>query len=103
MTWIRQLRREDAGRGGGDKGSIRLDLDNELQPDAYLMIEPQRGGQARISEDDYVEVRPELVAEIASSSVSYDWQETPFVPAQRRPRIRRLARPRPRNRLVRAP
>ena len=42
------------------------------QPDAYLMIEPERGGQARISEDDYVEGAPELVAEIAASSVSYD-------------------------------
>jgi len=49
-----------------------VDLDNEPQPDAYLMIEPERGGQARISEDDYVEGAPELVAEIASSSVSYD-------------------------------
>ena len=56
----------------GDNGSIRLDLDNVPQPDAYLMIEPERGGQARISEDDYVEGAPELVAEIAASSVSYD-------------------------------
>ena len=60
------------GVEAGDIGSIRLDLDNEVQPDAYLMIEPQRGGQARISEDDYVEGAPELVAEITSSSVSYD-------------------------------
>jgi Uma2 family endonuclease len=36
------------------------------------MIEPARGGQARISDDDYVEGAPELVAEVASSSVSFD-------------------------------
>ena len=60
------------GVDAGDNGSIRLDLDNEPQPDAYLMIQPEHGGQARISEDDYVEGPPELVAEIASSSVSYD-------------------------------
>jgi Uma2 family endonuclease len=60
------------GVEAGDNGSIRLDLDNELQPDAYLMLEPERGGQARISDDDYIEGAPELVAEITSSSVSYD-------------------------------
>jgi Uma2 family endonuclease len=36
------------------------------------MIKPERGGRARISDDDYVEGAPELVAEIAASSVSYD-------------------------------
>ena len=55
-----------------DNASIRLDLDNEPQPDVFMMIEPERGGQARISEDDYVEDAPELVAEVAASSVSYD-------------------------------
>ena len=47
-------------------------MDNEPQPDAFLIILPERGGQARISEDDYIEGAPELVAEVASSSVSYD-------------------------------
>ena len=58
----------DAGCGG----HVRLDLDNMLQPDALLRIETRCGGRSRISEDDYVEGAPELVAEIASSSVSYD-------------------------------
>ena len=56
----------------GDNGSIRLDLDNEPQPDGFLIILPERGGRCRISEDDYIEGAPELVAEVASSSVSYD-------------------------------
>jgi len=55
-----------------DNTTARLDLDNEPQPDAMLFIEPSRAGQVRISEDDYVEGAPELVAEIASSSVSFD-------------------------------
>ena len=42
------------------------------QPDVLLMIDPARGGQARISDDDYVEGAPELVVEVASSSVSFD-------------------------------
>jgi Uma2 family endonuclease len=60
------------GVEAGGNGSIRLDLDNEPQPDGYLIIVPEHGSQARISGDDYVEGAPELVAEIAASSVSYD-------------------------------
>jgi Uma2 family endonuclease len=56
----------------GDNTTSRLDLDNEPQPDALLMITPECGGQARISGDDYIEGAPELVAEIASSSASFD-------------------------------
>jgi Uma2 family endonuclease len=63
---------ETPGVEGGDNGSIRLDVDNEPQPDSFLIIRPERGGQSRISADDYIEGAPELVAEIASSSVSYD-------------------------------
>ena len=37
-----------------------------------LYIAPERGGQVRIGPDDYIEAAPELVAEVASSSVSYD-------------------------------
>lgn len=55
-----------------DNPSLRLDGDNGPQPDAAALIDPARGGQARISEDDYIEGAPELVAEVASSSVSYD-------------------------------
>jgi Uma2 family endonuclease len=53
----------------GDNVTVRLDLDNEPQPDAVLLIE---GGSARISSDDYVEGAPELVVEIAASSAAYD-------------------------------
>ncbi|MGK7947769.1 MAG: Uma2 family endonuclease [Xenococcaceae cyanobacterium] len=52
-----------------DNPTVRLDLDNSPQPDAILLID---GGQTRISEDDYIEGAPELIVEIASSSVSYD-------------------------------
>ena len=55
-----------------DNTSLRLDLANEPQPDAVLLLDPDKGGQAQIAADDYVEEAPELVAEVASSSVSYD-------------------------------
>ncbi|NJS16702.1 MAG: Uma2 family endonuclease, partial [Nostocaceae cyanobacterium CSU_2_110] len=56
----------------GDNSTVRLDLDNEPQPDVVLFIDENLGGQARISEDDYIEGSPELVAEVAASSASYD-------------------------------
>jgi Uma2 family endonuclease len=55
-----------------DNSTVRLDADNEPQPDALLRIEPEVGGNSRISDDDYVEGTPELIAEIAASSASYD-------------------------------
>jgi Putative restriction endonuclease len=57
---------------GGDNTTARLDLDNEPQPDAMLLIDPALGGQATITADDYVENGPELVGEISGSSVSFD-------------------------------
>ena len=56
----------------GDNATVRLDLDNEPQPDLLLLRLPEHGGQARFSEDDYVEGPPELVVEIVASSRAYD-------------------------------
>ncbi|WP_165234351.1 Uma2 family endonuclease [Aquisphaera insulae] len=56
----------------GDNGSVRLDDDNEPQPDLLLMIRPENGGRARIDEEGYIEGAPELVAEVAASSASRD-------------------------------
>lgn len=56
----------------GIEPTVRLDLDNAPQPDAVLLIEEAAGGQAHLSDDDYVEGAPELVAEIAASSAAID-------------------------------
>jgi Uma2 family endonuclease len=71
-NWLGHYEVATPGVDGADNCTVRLDLDNEPQPDAFLFIDPARGGQARISEDDYLEGAPELVAEVASSSASYD-------------------------------
>ena len=60
------------GVRGADNATVRLDLDNEPQPDVLLWIEPDTGGQARVSEDGYLEGAPELVVEVAASSASVD-------------------------------
>ncbi len=58
VNWLGNYENETPGVEAGDNGSVRLDLDNEPQPDACLIIRPERGGQARISEDDYLEGAP---------------------------------------------
>jgi Uma2 family endonuclease len=72
ITWLGVYRAATLGTEIGDNTTARLDLDNEPQPDALLLIEPAAGGQVKITGDDYIEGSPELVAEIASSSVSFD-------------------------------
>lgn len=53
-------------------GTVILDGDNEPEPDAVLMLRPENGGQARLSEKDYIVGAPELVVEISGSTVSVD-------------------------------
>jgi len=72
ITWLGVYESSTAGVELGIEPTVRLDLDNEPQPDAVLLIEEQCGGQARLSEDDYVVGAPELVAEIAASSAAID-------------------------------
>lgn len=55
-----------------DNATVRLDADNEPQPDLQLRLDPVCGGQSDLGPDDYVEGAPELVVEIAGSSASYD-------------------------------
>lgn len=56
----------------GGNSSIRLEGDNMPQPDLLLRKVASRGGQSRIDEDGYIEGAPELVVEVAASTVSYD-------------------------------
>ena len=70
--WLATYIAATAGVDGGDNSTVRLDLDNEPQPDACLRILPECGGQATVSDDGYLEGAPELVAEVAASSASYD-------------------------------
>ena len=70
MTWLGIYWSATPGIELGDNSTVRLDGDNEPQPDALLRIE--NGGQSIISEDGYVEGAPELIVEIAASSVSLD-------------------------------
>jgi Uma2 family endonuclease len=72
ILWLGTYRVATPGVHLGDNATVRLDVDNEVQPDALLRLDHALGGQSHISADDYVEGAPELIAEIAASSASYD-------------------------------
>lgn len=72
VFWLTNYSVHTPGVGAADNGTVRIDTDNEPQPDVFLMIDPARGGQARIDADDYVSGAPELVAEVSAGSVSFD-------------------------------
>ncbi|WJI24911.1 Uma2 family endonuclease [Thermosynechococcus sp. QKsg1] len=70
MAWLGFYKAVTPGALVYDNPTVRLDGDNEPQPDAVLRLES--GGNSRISEDGYIEGAPELVVEIAASSAAYD-------------------------------
>jgi len=72
ITWLGVYRAATPGVLVGDNVTVRLDFENEVQPDALLRLEPEQGGRSRVTEDDYLEGPPELIVEITASSVSYD-------------------------------
>ncbi|MBE7472732.1 MAG: Uma2 family endonuclease [Anaerolineae bacterium] len=72
IGWLATYLAATPGVRGGDNATVRLDLENEPQPDALLRLEPALGGQSTITEDDYLEGAPELIVEVAASSASYD-------------------------------
>ncbi|MFL5803086.1 MAG: Uma2 family endonuclease [Roseiflexaceae bacterium] len=63
------------GVSGGDNSTTLLDLENEPQPDVLLRLDPALGGKTQVTPDGYLEGPPELIVEIAASSVSYDLHE----------------------------
>src|SRR5262249_29955958 len=71
IGWLFFYRAHTPGVRAGDNGSLRLDMENEPQADAAMIIEPAFGGQVKL-EDDYVVGAPEWAGEIAASSASID-------------------------------
>jgi len=72
MGWLALYCAHTPGVMVGDNASVRLDYENEVQPDALLRLDEAMGGKSRVTEDDYLAGPPELVLEIAASSAAYD-------------------------------
>lgn len=71
VVWLGHYFEATPGVEGGDNATLRLDLENEPQPDAFLRILPQFGGQSRNS-GDFIGGAPELIVEVSASTASYD-------------------------------
>jgi Uma2 family endonuclease len=73
ITWMGLYRIRTPGVQGGDNSTLKLDPRNMPQPDAFLRILPEFGGQSANTEDGkYIQGAPEFVAEIAATSANYD-------------------------------
>jgi Uma2 family endonuclease len=71
-SWVTFYCVHTPGLDSSANATVRLDLDNEPQPDLLLRIPEAAGGRSRVAGDGYLEGAPELVIEVAASSASYD-------------------------------
>ena len=69
VWWLTSYRRRHPGCRVADNGTVRLDEQNEPQPDAMMFRDVP--GQ-RVDADGYLAGAPDLVVEVAASSASYD-------------------------------
>lgn len=73
-TWLGAYRANTRGLHLTVNPTVRFDVKTEVQPDAVLYIEPERGGKI-ILKEGYLSGAPELVVEVATSSAAYDLHE----------------------------
>ena len=70
VTWLGVFAASTTGRVRmGDNATVRLDIDNDVQPDALLRY--VEGGTSRLV-GKYLHGAPELVVEVSASSASID-------------------------------
>lgn len=72
VRWLGAYEDDTPGVELYDNTTTIMGEDSEPQPDACLIIQPECGGQMRVTEDDYLQGGPELVGEVASSTEAYD-------------------------------
>jgi Uma2 family endonuclease len=72
IGWLSAYRAATPGICVSDSTSLRLDVDNEPQPDVCVWIEDPTGEALRVPRDTFLEITPELVVEVAASSAAYD-------------------------------
>ena len=59
--WLWAYGNATPGVAGGSNTTLRLPLDNEPQPDVFLCVLPENGGQVREDAEGYVISAPDLV------------------------------------------
>jgi Uma2 family endonuclease len=69
--WLTSYYALTPGTRVGDNATTRLSPTNDPQPDVVLFVDPRCGGRCRI-DNGYLTGSPELLTEVAASSVSLD-------------------------------
>ncbi len=72
QTWLGLFSARTPGTQVASNCTVRLDAENVPQPDALLRVLPEYGGRAHEDPAGYVCGPPELIVEIAASSVAID-------------------------------
>jgi Uma2 family endonuclease len=75
LYWLVDFQKATPGTQVLDNTSAILGPYSEPQPDACLLVLPEYGGRTHLDPDENLVGAPEFVAEIASSSESYDLHE----------------------------
>ncbi len=70
-TWIGTYAVATPGAEAVDNATLILDPDNEFQPDIMLRLDEAHGGKSRLV-DKYLHGAPELIIEVALTSVAQD-------------------------------
>jgi len=72
IGWLAYYRYQTPGTEGHAEHSVRFDDSNEPQPDALLRIKESCGGRSRVDSEGYLDNGPELICEVALTSVAID-------------------------------
>ena len=72
QAWLGTYAARTHGTQAAGNVTVRLDAENVPQPDALLRILPECGGQTRLDPAGYLFGPPELIVEVAASSVAID-------------------------------
>lgn len=74
-AWLAFYESHTPGFLAAHNTTLRLDLDNESQPDLLLRLPEVAGGATRVTVDGYLTGAPELVIDVAASSTSCDLRQ----------------------------
>jgi Uma2 family endonuclease len=72
VSWAAAYAAKHADVRSGGSATLFLGEDSEVQPDAFLFLRRSTGAAARPNDDGYIVGAPQLVVEVAASTVYYD-------------------------------
>lgn len=72
LGWLVVFKSVTPGVVATDNSTVALDIDNDPQADACLRILPTHGGATKLNDEGYIEGPPELIVEVAASTLSFD-------------------------------